>query len=119
MAGGSILYLKRREKTLKKKGEGFVTSEKDAEATANMLENPPNIILSLLPLIAVIVTLNFLNFDIIVALLTGIILILILSLNKIKGFVKAINIGANNSVTAMINTRSEERRVGKECRCRR
>jgi len=104
MAGGSIWYLKRREKTLKKKGEGFVTSEKDAEATANMLENPPNIILSLLPLIAVIVTLNFLNFDIIVALLTGIILILILSLNKIKGFVKAINIGANNSVTAMINT---------------
>src|SRR5690625_510442 len=100
MAGGSIWYLKRREKTLKKKDELFVNSEKDSEATANMLENPPNIILSLLPLIAVIVTLNFLNFDIIVALLTGIILILILSLNKIKGFVKAINIGANNSVTA-------------------
>src|SRR5690625_6478919 len=38
MAGGSIWYLKRREKTLKKKGEGFVTSEKVAEATANMLE---------------------------------------------------------------------------------
>lgn len=104
MAGGSIWYLKRREKTLKNKGEGFVVSEKDVEATASMIDKPPNIILSLLPLLAVIVTLNFLEFDIIVSLLTGIILILILSLDKISGFVKAINTGANNSVTAMINT---------------
>src|SRR5690625_8054287 len=69
-----------------------------------MIVNPINIILSLLPLISFIDTLNFFNFYIIVAILKGIILILILSLNKIKGFVKAINIGANNSVTAMINT---------------
>src|SRR5690625_7922825 len=111
-----------------------------------MIVNPINIILSLLPLISFIDTLNFFNFYIIVAILKGIILILILSLNKIKGFVKAINIGANNSVTAMINTsaavgfgtvvqavpgfqklsniilgieRSEERRVGKEWRSRK
>lgn len=33
MAGGSIYYLKRREKTLKKRGEGFVPSDDDAAGT--------------------------------------------------------------------------------------
>src|SRR5699024_6339281 len=41
---------------------------------------------------------------IIVALLTGVILILVLSINKMQGFIKAMNAGANNSVMAMINT---------------
>src|SRR5699024_4839832 len=84
MAGGSIYYLKRREKIMKKREEG--------------------VILSLLPLIAVIITLNLFKWDIIVALLTGIILILLLSAHKLQGFIKAMNNGASNSVMAMINT---------------
>src|SRR5699024_9245937 len=52
----------------------------------------------------VIVTLNLFKWDIIVALLTGIVLILLLSIYKLQGFIKAMNAGANNSVMAMINT---------------
>lgn len=104
MAGGSIYYLKQREKTLKKRGEGFVPSKTDEETAQQTTESTPNVILSLIPLIAVIVTLNLLKWDIIVALLTGIVLILLLSIYKLQGFIKAMNAGANNSVMAMINT---------------
>lgn len=104
MAGGSIYYLKRREKTLKKRGEGFIPSKSDEETAQQTTENTPNVILSLLPLIAVIITLNLFKWDIIVALLTGIILILLLSAHKLQGFIKAMNDGASNSVMAMINT---------------
>lgn len=104
MAGGSIYYLKRREKTLKKRGEGFTPSKTDEETAQQTTASTPNVILSLVPLIAVIVTLNLLKWDIIVALLTGIVLILLLSIHKLEGFIKAMNAGANNSVMAMINT---------------
>lgn len=104
MAGGSIYYLKQREKTLKKRGEGFVPSKTDEETAQQTTESTPNVILSLIPLIAVIVTLNLFKWDIIVALLTGIVLILLLSIYKLQGFIKAMNAGANNSVMAMINT---------------
>ncbi len=66
--------------------------------------NSPHPLLSLLPLITVLVTLNLLRWDIIVALLSGILLILILNFRKVKSFVQAINEGAVGSVTAIINT---------------
>src|SRR5699024_9234129 len=46
MAGGSIYYLKRREKTLKKRGEGFIPSKADEETAQQTTENTPNVILS-------------------------------------------------------------------------
>ncbi|ARK22305.1 transporter [Sporosarcina sp. P26b] len=98
----SILYLNRRVRVLREAGEGFEERKEDA----NMEERTsyPHVILSLLPLLAVIVTLNFLKWDIVLALGTGIVLILIISFKEFKGFTKAINSGASDSVMAMINT---------------
>ncbi|WP_096188013.1 GntP family permease [Evansella halocellulosilytica] len=102
MGGGGYLYLRWRENKLSEKGEVF-TEPKDTKIAAFEGE-PPSFILSLLPLITVLVTLNILNWDIVVALISGIILILFLNITKFKGFVKAINAGAIGSVTAIINT---------------
>ncbi|WP_068675135.1 GntP family permease [Oceanobacillus sp. Castelsardo] len=104
MAGGSYFYLKKREQNLKKAGYGFEEFEKDKETNGKLVENPPHILLSLLPLISVIITLNVLKWDIVVCLLVGILLIIVFSLSKIKGMVSALNQGASDSVMAMINT---------------
>ncbi|WP_243300200.1 GntP family permease [Bacillus litorisediminis] len=102
MGAGGYFYLRWREKVMTAKGEVFTEPEgkKIVEDTGNV----PNFILSLLPLIVVLVTLNVFEWDIIVALLSGILLILIFNFQKFKSFVKAINAGAIGSVTAIINT---------------
>ncbi len=104
MAVGSVFYLQRRERKLKKIGEGFVESEKDVENQNKLMKTPPHILLSILPLLSVILTLNFLQWDIVVSLLSGILLIIILSVNKLRGMIPALNQGAGDSVMAMINT---------------
>ncbi|WP_368504841.1 GntP family permease [Alkalihalophilus sp. As8PL] len=103
MGVGGFLYLRWREKSLKAAGEGY-SEPKELDGVDTTEEKNPNIILSILPLITVVITLNFLNLDIVIALLTGIILIMLLSFHKWKGFVKAINGGASGSVIAIINT---------------
>ncbi|WP_243355788.1 GntP family permease [Bacillus litorisediminis] len=102
MGAGGYFYLRWREKVMTAKGKVFTEPEgkKIVEDTGNV----PNFILSLLPLIVVLVTLNVFEWDIIVALLSGILLILIFNFQKFKSFVKAINAGAIGSVTAIINT---------------
>jgi len=104
MGAGSYFYLKRRERNLKKAGYGFHELEKDSEAKGKLINNPPHIILSLLPLASVIITLNVLNWDIVVCLLVGILWIILFSLNKIKDLIPSLNQGASDSVMAMINT---------------
>lgn len=59
MAGGSIIYLKWRQKRLQENGEYFIDSDKDKEH--RIIEKPPNFILSILPLTAVVVILNVLK----------------------------------------------------------
>lgn len=102
MAVGGYFYMRWRERQLYAKGE-FYTEPKDNKIV-NVEGDTPHFILSILPLITVVVTLNILEWDIVVALLSGIILLLILNITKFKGFVKAINNGAVGSVTAIINT---------------
>jgi len=102
MAVGSILYLNRREKVLRQAGEVFI--EPDEEQSQEVRKDFPHIILSLLPLVAVIIALNVFRWDIVIALITGIVLILIISVREFKGFSKAVNGGASDSVMAMINT---------------
>lgn len=104
MGGGSILYLKKREKKLKKAGHGFKALEKDLEEKEKLKEKLPNIFISILPLISVIVTLNIFNWDIVVCLLIAVLLIIIFSLNNIKSLIPSLNQGASDSVMAMINT---------------
>jgi len=102
MAIGSILYLNRREKILRQAGEVFI--EPDEEQSQEVRKDFPHIILSLLPLVVVIITLNVFRWDIVIALITGILIILIISVREFKGFTKAVNGGASDSVMAMINT---------------
>ncbi|WP_156290958.1 GntP family permease [Oceanobacillus salinisoli] len=104
MGGGAILYLKKREMKLKEAGEGFKELDKDVEAKGKLVEKPPHILISLLPLASVIITLNVLEWDIVVCLLVGILMIIVFSLNKFRGMVPALNQGASDSVMAMINT---------------
>ncbi|WP_156290056.1 GntP family permease [Oceanobacillus salinisoli] len=103
MGVGGYFYLIWRQKQLTTKGEVFV-EPKDNSVVKVDDDHKPNIWLSLLPLAAVILTLNLLKWDIVVALLAGNILILLLNLTKFRGFVKSINEGAVSSITAIINT---------------
>lgn len=102
MGGGGYFYLRWREKKLKANGEVY-TEPKDNKIV-NTKGDTPLCWLSLLPLLTVLVTLNILKWDIILALIAGIALILLLNIYKFKGFVKAINAGAIGSMTAIINT---------------
>lgn len=102
MAVGGYFYMRWREKQLTAKGEVY-TEQKDNKIL-DVEGDAPHFILSILPLITVVVTLNVLGWDIVIALLSGIILLLLLNITKFKGFVKAINNGAVGSVTAIVNT---------------
>ncbi|MFC2949359.1 GntP family permease [Virgibacillus sediminis] len=102
MAVGGYFYLRWREKKLAAAGETY--TEPQDKKIINEEGDTPNFLLSILPLLTVLITLNLLGWDIVVALLSGIVLILLLNLAKFKRFVKAINNGATGSVIAIINT---------------
>ncbi|ASN06137.1 GntP family permease [Virgibacillus necropolis] len=102
MAVGGYLYLRWREKKLTANGETY-TEPKDNKIF-KVEGKTPSFILSLLPLLTVLITLNVFKWDIVPSLISGIVLIMLLNLSKFKGFVKAINSGAVGSVTAIINT---------------
>ena len=103
MGVGGYFYLRWRERVLRQQGEVFTEPENKGQ-TDDVDEKVPNFILSLLPLITVLVTLNILKWDIIVSLISGILLILLLNIQKYKSFVQGINNGAVGSITAIINT---------------
>ena len=103
MFGLGILWLHYREKKFTTAGDVF-TEPKGKEAVEVDFSNLPNPFLSFLPLITVIVTMNFLKWDIILALLAGIVLSMAISFQKYKGFTKSISNGAVGSITAILNT---------------
>lgn len=112
--GLGMTYLQWREKKLTAKGDVFteptnITVKEEGNGTL------PNPLLSFLPLLAVVLTLNlqafgkifkadFPNIDIIVALLFGVVLTMVLNFNKFKGFTTTISAGATGSITAIMNT---------------
>lgn len=106
MAVGGYLYLTWKERKLTAAGEVFTEPDNHKE---NGNGNLPNPILSFLPLVSVIVTLNLLEWHIIMALLSGIILTIVFNFNYFKTsfvdrLIKTINAGASGSVIAIINT---------------
>ncbi len=104
MAVGGYLYLRWQEKKLTAKGEVF-TEPKDKKIVEKVEdESDPHFLLSILPLLTVLITLNVFSWDVITALVAGIILIMLLNIDKFKRFIKSINSGANGSVIAIINT---------------
>ncbi|GGD06115.1 GntP family permease [Pontibacillus salipaludis] len=105
MAIGGYAYLKFRQKQLDAKDDKFTEPEGDNQVKEINEDELPNWILSVIPLIAVVVTLNvFKDLSILVALLFGIILIMLFNFKDYKDFIPAINGGASGSVMATINT---------------
>ncbi|AXF57241.1 GntP family permease [Salicibibacter kimchii] len=104
MAVTGYTYLKWREKKITMAGETYTEPPQKKEAKNTIKGAPPPFLISILPLLTVVITLNILQFDIIVALLSGIVLNLLLCIQKYKGFVSAMNDGASGSVLAIINT---------------
>ncbi|WP_406945198.1 GntP family permease [Halobacillus sp. SY10] len=102
MGGGGYFYLRWREKKLVAQGEVFTEPKEKKE-----IEQPattPNFFLSLLPLLTVLLTLNLLNWDVVTALISGIVLIMLLNVTMFKKFIPSMNSGAAGSVIAIINT---------------
>ncbi|MBM0636918.1 GntP family permease [Campylobacter sp. VicNov18] len=99
---GGYFYLKYRENYFKNLGEFY--DEPDEKHRSSLEQKVPNFILSLVPLLCVVVLLNLFSFEIINALLCGILAILILNVHRFKDFIQAINAGAQGSIIAIINT---------------
>ncbi|PAF49943.1 transporter [Helicobacter sp. 12S02232-10] len=102
MAAGGHFYLIYREKKLKANGEVF--DEPQTKTIKEKNQKIPSFFVSILPLIAVVLSLNLAKIPIIPSLLLGIILIMILSFKDFKQFIASINDGANSSLIAIINT---------------
>ncbi|NJP37373.1 GntP family permease [Alkalicoccus luteus] len=107
MAVGGYLYLRWREGKLRAAGEVY-TEPKDKKVFNQEDEEkiPPKLftVLSLVPLAAVVLSLNLFGLDIVVALLIGIFLIMAFNIHKFRGFSAAVNAGAGGSVIAIVNT---------------
>jgi H+/gluconate symporter-like permease len=101
MGGSGTIYVMWREKVYKARGEHF--TEPSSETMDDPNERLPNIWLSILPLVVVVVTLNVFKWDIIISLLSSILLILVLNAKKYKTFVGAINEGAKGSMMPIIS----------------
>ncbi len=101
MLAGGILYLTWREKQLRAAGEHY-TSTGDEKASGS--ETLPHWIFGILPLIAVIITLNAFQWPAIGAIGTGILLIVLCNIRQWKKFIPAVNDGAQGSVMAIMNT---------------
>ncbi|MBP2027223.1 H+/gluconate symporter-like permease [Acetoanaerobium pronyense] len=102
MFGGGMAWLMFREKGYAKAGVGFTELDKKLEEVDE--STLPNPLLSALPLVAVITTLNVFNLNIITALIIGIVLGIALNFARLPKLVETINAGASGSVIAIINT---------------
>lgn len=111
---GGLAYLEWRKGYYEKRDERF--TQPDAAHAAAVIDatNLPNPYLSFIPLIAVVVVLNFMPSmlglekaspqNIIYALLAGNLLVMLLNLGKKDQFIPAINKGAQGSIGAIMNT---------------
>ncbi len=101
MGGGGALYMMWRARKVKEAGEhytdpGHAIVDKPGEVL-------PNVWLSLLPLVSVVVTLNVLKWDILISLIFAILLILLFNIKEYKTFVHAINQGAMGAMLPIIS----------------
>ncbi|MCK6259344.1 GntP family permease [Fictibacillus sp. KIGAM418] len=104
MAVGGYFWLKFRENRMTAAGDMFKEVEGDKENEEKGTENLPNWLLSLIPLMVVVILLDFVKLNPIASLLAGIIVILLLNIKRYKTFIPSMNEGAKGSVMAIINT---------------
>ena len=101
MLAGGYAWLARREKVLRAAGERY---ESAGDETAQETAELPHWIFGIIPLAAVVATLNILQWPAIAAIGTGIALIAVFNIRRWKTFIPAINEGASGSVMAIMNT---------------
>lgn len=111
---GSVFYLEWKKRKLESKGE-FYTEPDAAHAAAHVEEKDlPSVLLATIPLLWVVIVLNFVPpmiglktsdpKNIIIALLTGILVTMILNYKKRSGFIAVVGKGAQGSIGAILNT---------------
>lgn len=101
MGGGGTLYLIWREKKVKAAGERF--TEPDVTVPLDTDEKLPNVWISMLPLVLVVITLNVFKWDILISLLTAILFILLFNYKDYRSFVHVINEGARGSMMPIVS----------------
>lgn len=108
-----ILWLEWRTKKLRQKGLHFddptLTSLPADEIAASTDEKLPNFVLSLIPILAIIISFNLFNFKVEAAVFLGIVLSIIFFAKYIAGngifkFAPVLNSGGVNSTSAIMNT---------------
>ncbi len=102
MLAGGYLWLIYKEKKLRAAGEHF--TEIDGGAAEDDTKDLPNWIFGVIPLVAVVVTLNILKWPAIGAIGLGIILIALFTVKQWNKFMEAVSQGASGSVMAIMNT---------------
>ena len=103
MALGALFYLNWEVKRLHRKGLHFEDERNEAEKL-NKNQKLPNIICSVLPLVTVVVLLNFMKVPAVAALAAGIIVSLILYFNNLKSeLLSTINTACSNSMPAILS----------------
>ncbi len=116
---GGLVYLEWKKRKHTAAGEVFTEPSAEHAATNTESAHLPNVLISIIPLVMVVLVLNFLQplvtaisaetvvpsaNIIIYALLTGIALTMLLNLNKRSKFLSAIGKGVQGSIGAILNT---------------
>lgn len=104
MGVGGYFYLIWKQNRLSSLGEVYIEpvgTAASAAATEGILPNP---YISMIPLLAVVLSLNLFKWDIVICLAIGVVLALILNLKKYKFYTEMLSKGANSSIMAIINT---------------
>jgi len=104
MAVGGYLWLAFRAKKLAAKGEGYTEPDNSTDIATEEDEKVPHWIISLIPLVVVVVLLNVIKLEAVIALLVGVLCIMILNVKDYKKFIPSINDGGKGSVMAILNT---------------
>ena len=104
MAVGGYLFLVYSQKKLTAKGDVYTEPESNGKETDQGKEKVPNWIVSFIPLLLVIISLNVLKLEAIYALGIGIIGSMLINIKDWKQFIPAINGGGAGSVMAILNT---------------
>lgn len=104
MAVGGYLWLAFRAKSFAAKGEGYTEPDNSTDIATEEDEKVPHWIISLIPLVVVVVLLNVIKLEAVIALLVGVLCIMILNVKDYKKFIPSINDGGKGSVMAILNT---------------
>lgn len=104
MAVAAIIYLNWETRRLQKKGLHF-EDERNEAAKFNEDADLPNVVLSILPIVTVVVLLNVFNVPAVGALVGGVVLTIVLFFNRIReNMLPTINTACSNSMPAILNT---------------